>query len=140
MTATDTYPEELSAFVRNALRQLTPTSTITFEHTTLDAETETVIDRATVGPETLRALDTALRSGSVQVTRPEGYLQAPAVARILGIKTGTLAKWRRLGTGPKGWLRMNRTFVASRNRETTNANRHTKIQTSCSWLEMGSTN
>jgi len=40
------------------------------------------------------------------------YLQARQVARILGIKTGTLAKWRRKGRGPKGWVRLGRTSVA----------------------------
>ena len=39
------------------------------------------------------------------------YIQARQVARTLGIKTGTLAKWRRQGRGPKGWLRIGRTSV-----------------------------
>jgi transposase-like protein len=39
------------------------------------------------------------------------YVQARQVARSLGIKTGTLAKWRRQGRGPKGWLRISRTSV-----------------------------
>lgn len=29
-------------------------------------------------------------------------IPAPAVARIIGIKTATLAKWRCLGRGPRG--------------------------------------
>ncbi len=40
------------------------------------------------------------------------YIQARQVARTLGIKTGTLAKWRRHGRGPKGWIRLGRTSVA----------------------------
>jgi len=40
------------------------------------------------------------------------YIQARQVARTLGIKTGTLAKWRRQGRGPKGWVRLGRTSVA----------------------------
>ena len=39
-------------------------------------------------------------------------VQAREVARTLGIKTGTLAKWRREGKGPKGWVRLGRTSVA----------------------------
>jgi transposase-like protein len=39
------------------------------------------------------------------------YIQARHVARTLGIKTGTLAKWRSQGRGPKGWLRLGRTSV-----------------------------
>jgi hypothetical protein len=40
------------------------------------------------------------------------YVQAREVARTLGIKTGTLGKWRRQGRGPKGWVRLGRTSVA----------------------------
>jgi predicted DNA-binding transcriptional regulator AlpA len=39
-------------------------------------------------------------------------VQAREVARTLGIKTGTLAKWRQKGKGPKGWVRLGRTSVA----------------------------
>ena len=39
-------------------------------------------------------------------------VQAREVAQALGIKTGTLAKWRRRGKGPKGWVRLGRTSVA----------------------------
>jgi len=39
-------------------------------------------------------------------------VQAREVARILGIKTGTLAKWRHKGKGPKNWVRLGRTSVA----------------------------
>jgi len=40
------------------------------------------------------------------------YIQARQVARTLGIKTATLAKWRRQGRGPKGWIHLGRTSVA----------------------------
>jgi len=40
------------------------------------------------------------------------FVQAREVARTLGIKTGTLAKWRQKGKGPKGWVRLGRTSVA----------------------------
>jgi len=40
------------------------------------------------------------------------FVQAREVARTLGIKTGTLAKWRQKGRGPKGWVRLGRTSVA----------------------------
>ena len=39
-------------------------------------------------------------------------VQAREVARTLGIKTGTLAKWRQKGKGPQGWVRLGRTSVA----------------------------
>lgn len=39
------------------------------------------------------------------------YLSAQAVAQLLGIKTGTLAKWRRQGRGPTGWLHLSVTLV-----------------------------
>ena len=38
-------------------------------------------------------------------------IPARDVARIIGIKTATLAKWRRLGKGPKGWREMSPTLV-----------------------------
>jgi transposase-like protein len=38
-------------------------------------------------------------------------IAARDVARIIGIKTGTLAKWRRLGKGPKGWREMSSTLI-----------------------------
>lgn len=38
-------------------------------------------------------------------------LSAQAVAQILGIKTATLAKWRRQGRGPKGWFHVSVTLV-----------------------------
>jgi transposase-like protein len=39
------------------------------------------------------------------------HLSAQAVAQALGIKTGTLAKWRREGKGPKGWFHVSTTLV-----------------------------
>jgi transposase-like protein len=39
------------------------------------------------------------------------HLSAQAVAQLLGIKTGTLAKWRRQGRGPQGWFHVSNTLV-----------------------------
>ena len=39
------------------------------------------------------------------------HLSAQAVAQLLGIKTGTLAKWRREGRGPSGWFHVSTTLV-----------------------------
>jgi hypothetical protein len=33
----------------------------------------------------------------------EERISARDVERMIGVKTATLAKWRRLGKGPKGW-------------------------------------
>jgi hypothetical protein len=41
----------------------------------------------------------------------EDRISAPYVARIIGIKTATLAKWRCLGRGPKGWIQVSPTHV-----------------------------
>ena len=38
-------------------------------------------------------------------------ISAPQVARLIGIKTPTLAKWRCLGKGPKGWILVSPTHV-----------------------------
>jgi predicted DNA-binding transcriptional regulator AlpA len=38
-------------------------------------------------------------------------IAAPHVARLIGIKTPTLAKWRCLGKGPRGWIRISPTHV-----------------------------
>lgn len=40
------------------------------------------------------------------------YILAPVVAAKLGIKTATLAKWRKSGRGPKGWVPYSKTSVA----------------------------
>jgi transposase-like protein len=42
---------------------------------------------------------------------PEERIAAREVARMIGIKTATLAKWRRLGKGPKGWREMSPTLI-----------------------------
>jgi predicted site-specific integrase-resolvase len=39
------------------------------------------------------------------------HLTAQAVAHLLGIKTATLAKWRRQGRGPTGWFHVSTTLV-----------------------------
>lgn len=39
------------------------------------------------------------------------HLSAQAVAQLIGIKTGTLAKWRREGRGPTGWFHVSTTLV-----------------------------
>jgi predicted site-specific integrase-resolvase len=39
------------------------------------------------------------------------HLNAQAVAQLLGIKTETLAKWRRQGKGPTGWFHVSVTLV-----------------------------
>ena len=41
----------------------------------------------------------------------EDRIPAPHVARLIGIKTPTLAKWRCLGKGPQGWIRVSPTHV-----------------------------
>ena len=38
-------------------------------------------------------------------------IPARLVARMIGVKTATLAKWRRLGKGPKGWIEVSPTHV-----------------------------
>jgi len=42
----------------------------------------------------------------------EKRIGAPEVARLIGIKTQTLAKWRCLGKGPRGWVQVSATHVA----------------------------
>jgi predicted site-specific integrase-resolvase len=39
------------------------------------------------------------------------HLSAQAVAQLLGIKTATLAKWRREGRGPRGFFHVSTTLV-----------------------------
>lgn len=41
----------------------------------------------------------------------QGWMQSPAVAKMFGVKTGTLNKWRQQGKGPKGWKRVSPTVV-----------------------------
>lgn len=42
---------------------------------------------------------------------PDTFFPARDVAAMIGVKIGTLAKWRYLGKGPKGWLRVSDTLV-----------------------------
>jgi len=39
------------------------------------------------------------------------HVPAQTVASIIGIKTATLAKWRRQGRGPGGWFHLSPTLV-----------------------------
>ena len=39
------------------------------------------------------------------------HLSAQAVAQLIGIRTATLAKWRRQGRGPQGWFHVSTTLV-----------------------------
>ena len=39
------------------------------------------------------------------------HLSAQLVAQLIGIKTATLAKWRRAGRGPAGWFHVSSTLV-----------------------------
>lgn len=41
----------------------------------------------------------------------ERYMLAKDVARMLGIRTSTLRKWRTLGKGPRGWVHSGKTSV-----------------------------
>lgn len=41
----------------------------------------------------------------------EERISAPHVARLIGIKTHTLTKWRCLGKGPQGWIQVSPTHV-----------------------------
>jgi hypothetical protein len=48
----------------------------------------------------------------VQPVVLEERVPATAVARLLGVKTATLAKWRYRGVGPRGWISISATLVA----------------------------
>lgn len=39
------------------------------------------------------------------------FTSASALGKRLDVKTGTLAKWRREGRGPTGWVRVSKTLV-----------------------------
>ena len=41
----------------------------------------------------------------------EERIAAREAARMIGIKTATLAKWRRLGKGPHGWIEASPTLI-----------------------------
>jgi predicted DNA-binding transcriptional regulator AlpA len=99
--------------IRNVLRTLTPASTVTIQHAIRGtAANDTVIERASLTPEVLRIIERVLRVHGSSDNRPQTYIQAPEVARLLGIKTGTLAKWRRSDRGPKEWIRTSATSVS----------------------------
>ena len=38
-------------------------------------------------------------------------IPARVVARMIGVKTATLAKWRRFGKGPRGWIEASPTLI-----------------------------
>jgi hypothetical protein len=109
ITITQT-PEELSSFFRKALHRLGPTSKIVIEHMsgeTTDIQTE----RALITPELLRVLESTLTKEATPKPH-DTYLSASTVARMLGVKTATLAKWRRQGRGPNGAVRTSATSVS----------------------------
>ena len=41
----------------------------------------------------------------------EKRIPARVVARMIGVKTATLAKWRRFGKGPQGWIEASPTLI-----------------------------
>ena len=41
----------------------------------------------------------------------EPRLPAREVAKVLGVKVGTLSRWRQLGKGPRGWIHLSQTLV-----------------------------
>ena len=106
-----TRPEDLSAFLRDVLHHSTKNSVVRIEHVIFRSATEEkTVQRASMLPEALQALIEALRASAFH--RPfEAFISAPAVARMLGIKTATLAKWRRQGRGPTGAVRTSPTTV-----------------------------
>jgi hypothetical protein len=108
ITITQT-PEELSSFVRKALQRLSPTSKIVIEHVSGDTDIQT--ERALITPELLRILESTLTKEPTQKPH-DTYLGASTVARMLGVKTATLAKWRRQGRGPNGAIRTSATSVS----------------------------
>src|SRR5260221_6645566 len=148
MIANNSGTEQLSTFVSNALRALSPGSKLTIEHAVPTSTGETFVERAVMPPAVLRMIEAALRSRAQSAPQSETYLQAPAVARLLGIKTGTLAKWRRLETGPKGWARTSRTTVVYplaevnafitnwKNKENPHAHQHEKLHEGRSRFEV----
>jgi transposase-like protein len=38
-------------------------------------------------------------------------IPARIVARMIGVKTATLQKWRRFGKGPRGWIAVSPTLI-----------------------------
>jgi predicted DNA-binding transcriptional regulator AlpA len=103
---------DLSMMIRKVLRDLTPASTVTIQHVIRRASNDTLIESAALSPEVLRVIERVLRIHGGSDSRSETYIQAPEVARLLGIKTDTLAKWRRHDRGPKEWIRTSATSVS----------------------------
>lgn len=103
---------DLSMMIRKVLRDLTPASTVTIQHVIRGTANDTVIERAALSPEVLRIIERVLRIHGGSDGRSETYIQAPQVARLLGVKTDTLAKWRRHDRGPKEWIRTSATSVS----------------------------
>jgi hypothetical protein len=48
---------------------------------------------------------------SAPATAERAFITARALARQLGLKVGTLSKWRRTGRGPAGWVYTSQTCV-----------------------------
>jgi len=47
----------------------------------------------------------------------EERISSAAAAKLIGIKTQTLAKWRWQGRGPRGWVQVSTTHVTYQLRE-----------------------
>jgi hypothetical protein len=60
------------------------------------------------------------RSGqtiAAMIGKVEERIPAAQAARLIGVKTQTLAKWRCSGKGPGGWIRVSATLVTYPRRE-----------------------
>jgi hypothetical protein len=64
-----------------------------------------------LSPEAVRTLCTAFQRFDAAEAQPDTYIPAPVVARMLGLRTGTLAKWRRQGKGPQNSFHTGETTV-----------------------------
>jgi transposase-like protein len=62
------------------------------------------------GPAAVPVLVSACQSDCSATALVE-RIPAREVAKILGVKVATLAKWRQLGKGPKGWIYLSETLV-----------------------------
>jgi hypothetical protein len=89
-TASDT---ELSAFIEKTLETFGPASLVSIEHRVQADSGPIVADRYPLSREVLEVVQIALRAWANTRVRegseekPESYLQAPAVAQMLGVKT-----------------------------------------------------
>jgi hypothetical protein len=54
---------------------------------------------------------------AAMIGRVEERIPAAQAARLIGVKTQTLAKWRCSGKGPGGWIRVSATLVTYPRRE-----------------------